>query len=317
MPMWHGRDPSAALSSVHPLLVAVRRDAAPEAQMLSLEVRDLETAALLCSISLGEQPPSPGAPDDVPLFLKIAGSRVVLAQRDDVIVTDLGEDLVRRAPVPLHLKYPRVPVGDVARPLTFRLTAAGGRGERTFALINDEEGLAIDRKTGDVTVDLPRLWKKYLADLSSRKAQEAQNGPSEVALSLLSPEALRSNGETYQRVTRQPLPDRSIATTVSLGVAVTDDAGHQDRFDLYLVATAPLKPIEDILAQRIENTTAPRPAEQPAATPMPAGQAPSSAEAASVAELAKTLRRLEAALDAAIDRLGAIEKTLQERRPQP
>ena len=64
---------------------------------------------------------------------------------------------------PLALKIPKIPVASVEKAVEVQFATLGGEGTPTFALTKGYEGLSIDAVHGNVTIDLPKIWKQYLA----------------------------------------------------------------------------------------------------------------------------------------------------------
>ncbi len=143
-----------------PLIVGVARK---PGQNFSLEliVREAMTGQLLEAVPLAA--PKPGKywnfPETLTPVIVEASDRVLVGYPGGVATFRVPAAWKSQAKVPLHLKAPKVGVGRTSRPFQFETTAAGGAAGKTFVLVNESPGLAIDAATGRVTVDGKTLWK--------------------------------------------------------------------------------------------------------------------------------------------------------------
>jgi hypothetical protein len=152
---------------------------------------------------------------------------VLLPQGNRLLFCQIPAEVRKDLPLPLALKYPRIGIASVDKPLVVEFAAVGGQGGRTFTLAKKFEGLLLDAASGKATIDLPAIWKKSLPVLKQanpRLALERQV------------EAMRSE---FRRLTGRPLAAEKFAFAVPLEVVVSDEEGQQDRLNLSVIVLAP------------------------------------------------------------------------------
>ena len=152
---------------------------------------------------------------------------VLLPQGNRLLFCPIPAAVRKDLPVPLVLKYPRIGIGSVQKPLEVQFAAVGGEGRRTFTAARKYEGLVLDAAGGKATLDLPAIWKKCLSALkqpAGRLSLERQA------------DTVRSE---FRRLTGRPLAADQFAFAVPLEVMVSDEQGQQDRLNLSVIVLAP------------------------------------------------------------------------------
>ena len=152
---------------------------------------------------------------------------VLLPQGNRLLFCPIPAAVRKDLPVPLVLKYPRIGIGSVQKPLEVQFAAVGGEGRRTFTAARKYEGLVLDAAGGKATLDLPAIWKKCLSALkqpAGRPSLERQA------------DTVRSE---FRRLTGRPLAADQFAFAVPLEVMVSDEQGQQDRLNLSVIVLAP------------------------------------------------------------------------------
>ena len=158
----------AVLSAFDPLLTYVRYDKGDRHILRSvLEFREIKQGALLRAVDLGDsvvgQEPHvhfgryPTPP------LQIVKDKAIYRDGTRIICCPIPEDVKKKAVAPLALKIPKIPVASVENAVEVQFAMQGGEGTPTFALTKGYDGLSIDAIHGKVTIDLPKIWKQYLA----------------------------------------------------------------------------------------------------------------------------------------------------------
>ena len=135
-------------------------------------------------------------------------------------------ELCKDLPLPLMLKYPRIGVGTVDKPLKVQLVAAGGEGRRTFTLGKTCEGIDLDAASGELTIDFPAIWKRAVPFLQQRYPHGMPDTKSD------------GSAAEFQRLTGKPLPADKVAFAVPLEIAVSDREGQRDSLSLAVLALA-------------------------------------------------------------------------------
>ena len=173
---------------------------------------------------------------------------VLLPQGNRLLFCPIPAAVRKDLPVPLVLKYPRIGIGSVQKPLEVQFAAVGGEGRRTFTAAQKYEGLVLDAAGGKATLDLPAIWKKCLSALkqpAGRPSLERQA------------DTVRSE---FRRLTGRPLAADQFAFAVPLEVMVSDEQGQQDRLNLSVIVLAPAEELGKAPAGPGADPAASRPA---------------------------------------------------------
>jgi hypothetical protein len=301
-----------AISPDVPVLACLRSANEDRQPKTYLEFRNLIQGDVVESLDLGKTGREDRLVDHIfAVPFRWAKDRVLVLQGDRLLVCPLPAAVQKNLPPPLTLKYPRVPIVTVDKPVDVQLAAVGGEGSRTFALVREFEGLTIDAKSGKITVDLPLLWKRHLSSLSSsaRDRFEENNGRQGT-----------DPKTAFERLTGEALHDGKVAYAVPLEVAVSDKEGQRDTLGIALVALAPAGDVQKITAARQaearrqqEEQQKLMAARQEEMRRQQEAAAKSKTEAAKsegdrIEQLENRIRRLEASLDSILQKLDHWEK---------
>ncbi len=228
--------PSARISPEYPLLACLSWSSANNGQATVLEFRNVVAGELLRSVEI-DGPREQGGQAGL-TFLK---NTVLVYRGSRLLFCPIPADLCRDLPLPLMLKYPRIDVATMDKPLKVQLVAVGGTGRRTFTLGKTREGVDLDAASGELTVDFPEIWKQESAFLQHRYPHGMPDT-----------QTAGTAGE-FQRLTGKPLPADKVAFAVPLEVAVSDKEGQRDGLDLAVIALATADDIEKALDEKPKN----------------------------------------------------------------
>lgn len=211
-----------------------------------------------------------------------AGLLIVLGTKLEYVPWDA--ERLRAASQPLRIKFPEVGLAPVEQPLRITLEALGGDGQYEFFLAEARDGLAIGSRSGELTLDLPAIWKRWLSAHGD----------------------VRSLGQfsVLQEHRWSPLgerPEGRVLLEAPVEVLVADDTGHEGRLRFVVLVSAPKAEVEALYQQTKADyersaaaSAARRAAEREANVP------PGDAD--------QRLRRIEAKLDEIIERLQNLER---------
>lgn len=167
------------------------------------------------------------------------GSTRVLATREHVIVgigtrlfiSKIPTGKLKRAPEPLHFK--KVQSSLLASPdkaVTVRLSASGGKGRKVYRLVKRLDGLRIDPASGAVSVDVPRMWQRFI------RGEKPAGGRAPIESFGY---RLRDAGDAFRKTAEwllgEEIPAGKVPFIVPIVVAVADDDDEQDRLHANLV----------------------------------------------------------------------------------
>ena len=282
-----------------PLIVGVGRkqETGNRAAELELTLREVLTGQRLESLSLGKPQPRTlaGLHSSQLAFFAETADRVLVGYPGGLAMFSIPAALMARTRVPLHLKPPKIAVGRVNDKLQFDIDAAGGAANKRFSLLNESAGLAIDGRSGQVTIDGREIWKRL-----------PQSNPG--ALSLMDEWNADQRGRRiaeFAHVTGQELGPDQVSLSVRVAVAVSDQEKGFDQLTLYAILVATREELAEIAPKpaagnppNVAGGTAPAPA-RPEVGTEPEER---------IRNLEGRLRRTEAALQEAIQQLEALER---------
>jgi len=260
-----------------------------------------------------------GANTDAPSRLVALEKSIVFSKGTDIYVLPIDNEVVRKAPMPLHFPWQPIKPLDINTPQKFTISARGGKGKIEYSLVQEFNGIEIDSSTGEITVDTPMLWKKALGPPSTRDQMRAMQRSS-------------SNQPTastwYKKITGEELPTGKVPYHVPIHVAVTDEEGQEDRINVVAFVFGDKKAADEV-AQKRAKQRAKQQAEARAASEKRREQQMLERKKAEELKLAKAesangaskdrfdqmerrMRRMEATLDALLEKLDRLESASEE-----
>ena len=239
------------LSSFDPLVACVRyeKKEGETKQAVNLrsmlELHEIKEGRLLCTVDLGDSVVNkrnsafgkyPTAP------LQITKDRVIYPDGTRLFAWHIPDEAKKKAVPPLALKIPKIPVASVEKAVEVQFATLGGEGTPTFALTKGYEGLSIDAVHGNVTIDLPKIWKQYLAGGAEPATPFAFYVQPAVATAGVP--------AIFQRLTGTPLPAGKTVLRLPLRVGVTNAAGESDELRLSVIVLGPQGGIDNLVARQ-------------------------------------------------------------------
>ena len=160
------------ISPDYPLAVWLHSTNESQGQSVHLEFRSLKLGEVVRSIDLWQPRNDMQRPWEIELpHLMLAADKALVIQENRLSVYPFPAELRKGLALPLMLKYPKIGVASVEKPLAIQLVATGGEGEVSYKLTGENEGLAVNAN-GKLALDLPLLWKKIPG-----AAEESGQGP--------------------------------------------------------------------------------------------------------------------------------------------
>jgi hypothetical protein len=241
---WNG-----VLSPFDPLAACVRYDkSAGHIPRRLLELREIKAGRVLCTVDLGDvvvsQEPNGYSGRNPTEPLQVTRDRVVRRDGKRLLAWHIPDDVKQKAVPLLALKIPKIPVVSVEKAVEVQFATLGGEGVPTFALTKGYDGLSIDAVHGKVTIDLPKIWKQYLAG----GAEPATPFAFHVQPAVATPGV----AAIYQRLTGAPLPAGKTALRLPLRVGVTNVAGESDELRLSVIVLGPQNDVDKLVARQQE-----------------------------------------------------------------
>jgi hypothetical protein len=302
---------SGEISSFDPLAACVRSEQNGGEVKTVLEFREIKAGEIISQVDLGLSPRGQGMPESFNSFLhpvlQMTKDKVVYRDGSRLVVCPIFGEVKKKAAFPLALKIPKVPVASVENSVKLQFAVYDVQERPTYSLTKEYEGLSIDAAQGMVTIDLPKIWKAYLAN-----GGRLRNHNGSYATNAATPPDMRA---IFERLTGTPLPAGKMAFRLPLRVAVTNDSGESDELRISLIVTAPKADVDKVAAQQLAEQTKVREEmlrrqeESRAAavrTAAASGAGPSG-DGDRVSQLESRVRRLEASLDAVLQKLDRLE----------
>ncbi len=249
---WSGM--GAVLLEGHPAAVSANTASTSKRQevtvTLSLEVRDLVSGTPTEPILLYQGPVERPA-SGTGVLLRAAGTRVVAAHENMIFVVDVAE-AVRNLPRPVVFRHAADPLeAGIDRSVPIRFQAEGGKGPLTYQLLFEYRGLSLNAKTGEVTVDVPLIWKGY----AERLGKPAGFGAARV----VGKEQAAAARELYKAMTGKATDAMPFELPIQL--AAQDSEGQTAKLAATLLVLVPAADYEMALPAE---TKPPKPAPGPA-----------------------------------------------------
>jgi hypothetical protein len=226
---------------------------------------------------------------------------VLLLQDDYLLAAPIPETAVRSLVAPAHflpVQGGRFRVGKTA---TLQL-AAGGRTEGVaFSLLAEYPGVALDSRTGQITIDTQQLWDGFLERMKG-------TGGTPRSPSRSTPAALETaeNARRYKELTAEDLPPNTFATELPIAAALQDPEGQRDVTLFSVIVLGPRKEVDEIAAaQEAERAQmlAARERSREEARAAQAAPQPQGSDAKRLDDLEARVRRIEVILDTILKRL--------------
>lgn len=230
--------------------------------------------------------------------LIVDNDRALFLMGSHLLAAPIPQRIAEAMPMPAHFVLPQRAEIDSEQPVTWKLATAGRTEGVEFNLLNEYAGLSLNRQTGEVTVDTPRLWEQFVQ-------LAVNNGQKSLWIGL--PDQTKS----YKELTGKELPEDKFVAQLPISVSLQDPEGQEDGIQFGVLVVGPRKPFEEALtARRTEQ----------ARQLMLRQEEQKAKEAAKQQEITNSvgerfdalegrLRRLEAALESVL-------KKLDERKPE-
>ena len=296
---------AAAISPFQPFAVNLSLKPGGKGIDGTLEFRELKRGKVIGSAELGKLNGRYSDYNDrIRPQLLLTKEKVVVVDYDRIVSAAIPADVKTKLAAPLALKIPKIPVASVDRPVEVQFEAHGDSNGRTFSLSRETTGLSMDAATGKLTVDLPKIWKRH-TDVG---------GLSESLLPAVRQPKIDISA-VFRRLTSSPLPPGKTAFRLPLRVTVANAAGESDELRLAMVVVAPKDEADkaeaelaDLAAERDERYRRQEAASRAGVASV--GFPPRANVEARLAQLEMRARRIEASLDAAIEKFDRMEKSL-------
>ena len=231
------------LSKTHPLLARLQKSRGKNSLTYHLEVefQDLVHGQILGAIKLPSTVKANSGQLTRQKAMRVEGNVVLVIYWDELFITRLPEQFRQgNLLVPLRLIYPSIPVGDLADPLEFQLSAKGGEPPFRFDVQSKVPGVTVDNKTGKVEVDFKVGWKTF-CDAIQKKAHPFYQGNRN--------SAYMNNMRICEQLGMKVAYGKFL---VSLPVefVVTDQSGQRDRILISLLSNASLDEYENLTKKK-------------------------------------------------------------------
>jgi hypothetical protein len=317
-----------AISTFIPLAAGVRIEGETRSGRMAnrsggkriLEFHEVKLGEVIHTVDLGATEPGAGfLPQPYNGYgsptLQITKDKVLYRDGSRIVVSAIPDEVRKKCLMPLAFKIPKVPVASVDQPVELQLATYGSEGVPSFSLTKEYEGLSIEASTGKLTVDVPKIWAKVLA--GGRPLTPYFGGfPTQGQQP--------DTGLIFERLTGKPLEAGKMAYRLPIRVAVTNPAGESDELHFSLIVVAPRDQLERATGKlqaeqaaaqakakaemmRRQQELARANAERMGQAGLPAG----AGDADRMNQLEARVRRLEATLDAVLQKLDKMEN---ERR---
>lgn len=257
-------------------------------------------------------------------MMNIFENFVYVFQDDAMLVVPISKTGIKKAPAPLHIQWPSFKTLGVDGVQSIQVTAVGESTKLEYALMKEYPGIEIDKTSGTISLDTPKIWKAHLEKLVPSVNQKAS-----LAEAMMIRDRSRSSNSTqsipevYEELCGTKLPKDKTPFVLPIDVAVSDEEGQEDRISYFVVVLAPKGELEkvekeknaQILAQR-EKMEKRRAADREMARKrneemMKRREAEkgigSSKTDSRIDALEKRMRRMEAAIDAILGKLEKME----------
>lgn len=320
----------AAISPFDPLAACIRQEQDNRRAKKVLEFHEIKAGEIIRSIDLGEIEPRQALGQEFyggygSLPLQFTKEKVVFPDGNRLYACPVPAAVKKKAAFPLALKVPKLPVASVENPVEVQFATYTDEDKPTYSLTKEYDGLTIDAARGKLTVDLPKIWKNYLAN-GTKPGNPFGGLPNPV----VPPSDMRVN---FRQLTGTELEQGKTAFRLPLRVAVSNSAGESDELRLSLIVLAPQAEVEKVVARQQADLAAAQAKAQEEmrrqeemnrlnaiqrGVRMGQAAAPGS-DAERITQLETRVRRLEASLDSALQKLDRLEKVRDdnEKRNRP
>ena len=253
-----------------------------------LEYRDLVQGNLLAAQVLDEGPRG----RQMQMVSSIGGGhlfgavrgKMALVRNDRLHLAPIPREAIARAPVPVHIEYPRAPLAiALGQEVKLALKAGGGTGKLTFEMLRDVPGVGVDRSSGTLRISAADAW--------NARGTRGQLGGERMMPGLR---------EAYRELTGEPLDPGRLPLGLSVTVIARDEEGQQGRLELSMI----------VLVPRQEATTPPPTSAGPAPAPVAraaTGEPSTAAIPERLRQIDDRLRHTEAMLADILRKLDRLE----------
>jgi len=224
------------ISRVKPVYLALEMEDRERKIGYAMQLRDLVSGKELGRFPLPEDMLYRRGYTHHQTSVSLSGEKLVAVVEDRLIFYTAPNNLEDREP--LRLLYPKVDVYSVNETATVPITARGGTGPYQYRLSAEVEGIKLNPLSGNLSVDLPMLWKKYTGSVAAGEDREAVGANSNPSLEA-----------NFTQSTGIEVAEGDVPVSVECVVEVTDQSGQKARVLIVLFGTAP----EQELSPALEN----------------------------------------------------------------
>lgn len=313
---WPGNR-SGVISERWPLAVVIAPTQQNQLVNTMLELCDLVDGTVKHSAVIDV---SPGRGSSVSFYgamnrMLVHEQTILYLSDTELLVATIPKNIAESMPVPTHFTREQVTEIELSKTAEIALRTEGPRQDVTFSLIAESPGISLNSKTGVVNVELQDLWSNMLKTVTGTNHQ-FQN-PNQQASS-----SRAENAKIYKELTGKELPEGKFAACLPISAVLQDSEGQEDGIKMSVIVVGPRQEVDaaiqkqkDDQAQQLaqmeaqqkkmreESAAAQRKAELEKAEQKSGKGTPERLD-----ELEARMRRIEAALDAILNRL--------EKKPQ-
>lgn len=300
----------AVLSERWPLMISISTASSGTTTNTNLELADLIDGTATHTSTIDVSNPSGGTSISfygVNNRLIAHNEQVVYLDRQRVFIATIPTKIAEALPVPLHFGPAKILSFDTEKPCKLKPEVFGATKGLTFSLLSEFEGLTIDSKTGELTIDTPKLWEQFISQFGTNsRVDEARRfgGFQE------SPLDYSQNAKQYKRITGKELPADKVAAQVPVSLSLQSEDGQRDTTRFGVIVLGPRQAVETAKAEKKAEVAKQLAAAQESQRKMLEEQAAQrDAKSSSgtgnerLDQLETRLRRLEAAIDSILKRL--------------
>ena len=302
------------LSDRWPMMISISTSSGGSTISTNLELADLIDGTAAHTSTINVSAPGGGSPISVygPSNRLIAhNEQVVYLDRQRVFIASIPAKVAEALPVPVHFGPAKVSSFDTQKPCKLKPEVVGQTSGLTFTLLSEFEGLTIDSKTGELSIDTPKMWEQFANQFGKNPRLDDTRrfgGVQEGALDF------SQNAKQFKRLTGKELPADKFAAQVPVSLSLQSEDGQRDTTQFGVIVLGPRQAIETARADRKAEEAKQIAAAQEAQRKMAEEQAAlkaarqdaksSGGEASERLDQIETrLRRLEAAIDSILKRL--------------
>ncbi|MCC9601271.1 hypothetical protein LOC67_12000 [Stieleria sp. JC731] len=299
------------LSEQLPAVVSIRAEQNKVDRTIEtwLELSSLIDGTVVHSAMISAKPVQSGNPNfyGQQNRLIVQPDRIFILLDNELIVAKLAKSTTEKLIAPIHFSERQPTEISVGGNRKVQLGVGNPGNEGTFSLITEFEGIDIDPKNGELSIQTTTIWDNLVAKLATapvRPTGPNNNDPLDASV----------NAAEYKRLTGKSLPAGQLAAQLPISAVVRDSEGQEDATQFSLIVLGPRKPLDDQRQQLVAQAAARKEeAQRQQALRMAEAQMAQAQSRAAKTETKPTderldqletrLRRIEAALDSILKRL--------------